>query len=103
MLDRDGKALVALNAAMYAADKSDRIAALRVRMRDERATADHLELCGDEVDRRGAHADAGGRRAGRQRRRRHDGRHAGPRVRHLAHLDQRPAADRVDSAKRPAG
>ena len=39
VLERDGKALVALNAAMYAADKSDRIAALKVRMRDERATA----------------------------------------------------------------
>ncbi|HEX3727554.1 MAG TPA: GTP-binding protein [Pirellulales bacterium] len=38
VLERDGKALLALNAAMYAADKSDRIAALKVRMRDERAT-----------------------------------------------------------------
>lgn len=38
VLERDGKALVALNAAMYAADKSDRIAALKVRMRDEQAT-----------------------------------------------------------------
>jgi small GTP-binding protein len=37
VLERDGKALVALNAAMYAADKSDRIAALKVRMRDEQA------------------------------------------------------------------
>jgi small GTP-binding protein len=33
----DGKALVALNAAMYAADKSDRIGAVRVRMRNEGA------------------------------------------------------------------
>ncbi len=39
VLHRDGKALLALNAAMYAADKSDRIAALKVRMRDERANA----------------------------------------------------------------
>ncbi len=39
VLDRDGKALVALNAAMYAADRSDRIATLKVRMRDEQATA----------------------------------------------------------------
>jgi GTPase len=38
VLERDGKALVALNAAMYAADRSDRIAALKVRMRDEQAT-----------------------------------------------------------------
>jgi small GTP-binding protein len=38
VLERDGKALVALNAAMYAADTSDRIAALKVRMRDEQAT-----------------------------------------------------------------
>jgi len=34
----EGKALIALNAAMYAADKSDRMAALRVRMRNEKAT-----------------------------------------------------------------
>jgi small GTP-binding protein len=39
VLHRDGKALVALNAAMYAADRSDRIGAMKVRMRDERATA----------------------------------------------------------------
>ncbi len=39
VLERDGKALLALNAAMYAADKSDRIGALKVRMRDEQATA----------------------------------------------------------------
>jgi len=39
VLERDGKALLALNAAMYAADKSDRIAALKVKMRDERANA----------------------------------------------------------------
>ncbi|HEY2895352.1 MAG TPA: GTP-binding protein [Pirellulales bacterium] len=38
VLDRDGKSLLALNAAIYAADKSDRIAALKVRMRDEQAT-----------------------------------------------------------------
>jgi hypothetical protein len=38
VLAAEGKALVALNAAMYAADKSDRMGALRVRMRNERAT-----------------------------------------------------------------
>ncbi len=38
VLEREGKSLLALNAAMYAADKSDRIAALKVRMRDEQAT-----------------------------------------------------------------
>jgi small GTP-binding protein len=38
VLERDGKALVALNAVMYAADRSDRIAVLKVRMRDEQAT-----------------------------------------------------------------
>ncbi|MCI0334543.1 MAG: GTP-binding protein [Planctomycetes bacterium] len=37
VLAAEGKALVALNAAMYAADKSDRMAALRVRMRNEKA------------------------------------------------------------------
>lgn len=39
VLASEGKALIALNAAMYAADKSDRMAALRVRMRNEKATA----------------------------------------------------------------
>jgi small GTP-binding protein len=38
VLATEGKALVALNAAMYAADKSDRMGALRVRMRNEKAT-----------------------------------------------------------------
>jgi small GTP-binding protein len=39
VLDAEGKALIALNAAMYAADKSDRMGAVRVRMRNERATS----------------------------------------------------------------
>jgi hypothetical protein len=39
VLWREGKALLALNAAMYAADRSDRIAAVKMRMRDERANA----------------------------------------------------------------
>jgi len=39
VLDAEGKGLVALNAAMYVADKSDRMGALRVRMRNEKATA----------------------------------------------------------------
>ncbi|MEM1303997.1 MAG: GTP-binding protein [Planctomycetota bacterium] len=38
VLQADGSALVALSASMYAADRSDRIAALRVRLRNERAT-----------------------------------------------------------------
>jgi uncharacterized protein (DUF697 family) len=37
VLETDGKGLLALNAAMYAADKSDRIAAVRVRLRDRKA------------------------------------------------------------------
>jgi small GTP-binding protein len=37
VLEAEGKALIALNAAMYAADKSDRMGALRVRMRNETA------------------------------------------------------------------
>jgi small GTP-binding protein len=37
LLSRDGLALIALNAAMYAADRSDRIAALRVQVRDRQA------------------------------------------------------------------
>jgi len=39
LLAADGQALVALNGAMFAADKSDRMAALRVRMREETAAA----------------------------------------------------------------
>jgi GTPase len=39
VLETEGKALIALNAAMYAADKSDRMGALRVRLRNEKATA----------------------------------------------------------------
>lgn len=39
VLEAEGKALVALNAAMYAADRSDRMGALRVRMRNEKAMA----------------------------------------------------------------
>ncbi len=37
ILEREGLGLIALNAALYAADKSDRISALRVRMRDTQA------------------------------------------------------------------
>lgn len=38
VLEKDGLALLALNAAMYAADKSDRIAAIRVEIRSNLAT-----------------------------------------------------------------
>jgi small GTP-binding protein len=38
VLERDGLALLALNAAMYAADKSDRLVSLRVQLRDRQAT-----------------------------------------------------------------
>jgi len=37
ILETEGKTLLALNAAMFAADKSDRMAALRVRLREDRA------------------------------------------------------------------
>ena len=37
VLEQDGLALLALNAAMYAADKSDRIASLRLQLRNKRA------------------------------------------------------------------
>lgn len=37
ILANDGRALVALNAAMYAADKTDRIAKLRIQLRDQKA------------------------------------------------------------------
>ncbi|MCA9242078.1 MAG: YcjF family protein, partial [Planctomycetales bacterium] len=38
VLAADGAALIALNASMYAADRSDRIAAIRVKMRNQQAT-----------------------------------------------------------------
>ncbi len=38
VLEQDGLALLALNAAMYAADKSDRVTALRMRLREKQAT-----------------------------------------------------------------
>src|SRR5262245_49942737 len=37
LLDTEGLSLIALNAALYAADKSDRVAALRVELRNTRA------------------------------------------------------------------
>jgi small GTP-binding protein len=37
LLDREGLSLIALNAALYAADKSDRVASLRVQLRNMRA------------------------------------------------------------------
>ena len=37
MLEADGLALIALNAAMYASDKSDRIASLRIELRERQA------------------------------------------------------------------
>ena len=37
LLDREGLALIALNAALYAADKTDRIASLRVQLRNRQA------------------------------------------------------------------
>ncbi|NOY42480.1 MAG: DUF697 domain-containing protein [Planctomycetes bacterium] len=39
VLDAEGKSLLALNAAMFAADKSDRMAALRVRLREDAAAS----------------------------------------------------------------
>ena len=36
-LEKEGLGLIALNAAMYAADKSDKIAAVRVKMRNQKA------------------------------------------------------------------
>lgn len=38
VLEKEGKALLALNGAMYAADKSDHIGAMRIRMREDRAS-----------------------------------------------------------------
>jgi len=38
VLDEEGVSLIALSASMYAADRSDRVAALRVRMRNDKAS-----------------------------------------------------------------
>jgi small GTP-binding protein len=38
VLDREGLSLLALNAALYAADRSDRVASVRVKLRDRNAT-----------------------------------------------------------------
>jgi small GTP-binding protein len=38
VLEHDGKELVALNASMFAADRSDRMAALRIKLRSEKAS-----------------------------------------------------------------
>ena len=39
VLEADGHALIALSASMYASDRSDRVAALRVQMRNRKATS----------------------------------------------------------------
>ena len=65
VLAADGKALVALNAAMYAADKSDRMGALRVRMRNEKATATIWSFAVMKALGVASNPLAGGRRAGR--------------------------------------
>ena len=39
VLEGEAQTLIALNAAMYAADKSDRIASIRIRMREDRASS----------------------------------------------------------------
>ena len=44
VLEKDGLALLALNAALYAADKSDRIASLRVRLRLKQANQTSLSF-----------------------------------------------------------
>lgn len=37
ILEKEGKALLALNASMYASDKSDKVAAIRIQLRDDKA------------------------------------------------------------------
>ena len=65
VLAAEGKALVALNAAMYAADKSDRMGALRVRMRNEKATATIWSFAVMKALGVALEPVSGGRRAGR--------------------------------------
>ena len=96
VLAAEGKALVALNAAMYAADKSDRMGALRVRMRNEKATATiwsfavmkALGVASNPL----AVADVLGGTAVDAV----DGRHARQDLRHRNHHGQRPRAGHVD-------
>lgn len=52
LLAADGKALLALNAAIFAADKSDRMAALRVRFREEEAAATIWSFAVTKADRK---------------------------------------------------
>ena len=96
VLAAEGKALVALNAAMYAADKSDRMGALRVRMRNEKATATIWSFAVMKALGVASNPLAGGRRAGRHGGRCRHGRHARQGLRHRNHDGQRPRADHVD-------
>ena len=48
-LEKEGLGLIALNAAMYAADKSDKIAKLRVEMRNNRADQVIWTMCGTKA------------------------------------------------------
>ena len=76
VLAAEGKALMALNAAMYAADKSDRMGAMRVRMRNEKATATIWSFAVMKALGVASNPLAGGRRAGRDGGRCVDGRDA---------------------------
>ena len=77
VLDREGKSLIALNASLYAADTSDRLASVKVRLRDKHA---NRAIWTFVVAKSIAVASKSGSHPRRRRRsdyRHHDGGHAG--------------------------
>ena len=73
VLEREGKALVALNTLLLAGDLHEEIVAHKVRIRDDAANRTDLELRAGQGGGRRAEPDPGGRHGRRPgRRRRHD-------------------------------
>ena len=88
ILDTEGKSLVALNAAMYAADKSDRMGAHAGGASRKQGEYDDLELRDHEGDRRRRQSGSRGRCLGWNRSRCRHGCHARPGLRHPDHDGQ---------------
>ncbi len=96
VLAAEGKVLVALNAAMYAADKSDRMGALRVRMRNEKATATIWSFAVIKALGSGADSLPDCRRTRRNCLRCDHGRNPRPNLRHFHHNGQRSGTGNVN-------
>ncbi len=96
VLAAEGKELLTLNAAMYAADKSDRIAAVRVALRDRRAKQVIASYAGLKAVAVALQSRGGRRRVGRHRRGHDHGRHAGPHLRTGTVHDARAQPDHID-------